>query len=76
MSSKTDHPSHYNDGKKMETWDWIERGVTDEEFRGFLKGNILKYLHRYETKGKEEDLEKANVYINKLKEFQYKNGNK
>lgn len=69
--SKTDHPSHYNDGKKMETWDVIERFISDEAFKGYLIGNTLKYLHRYEGKGKAEDLDKAIVYINKLKEFQY-----
>jgi hypothetical protein len=69
--SKTNHPGHYNEGKKMETWDVIERFMSDEEFKGYLIGNTLKYLHRYEGKGGEEDLEKAIVYIKKLKEFKY-----
>ena len=69
--SKTDHPKHYNQGKKMETWDIIEKFMTDEMFKGYLLGNALKYLHRYEGKNGPEDLDKAVVYINKLKIFQY-----
>jgi hypothetical protein len=45
--------------------------MTDEMFKGYLLGNVFKYLHRYEMKGGAEDLDKAIVYINKLKEFQY-----
>lgn len=55
----------------METWDWIERGVTDEQFKGYLIGNVLKYLHRYEQKDGVADLDKAMEYIKKLKEYQY-----
>jgi len=69
--TKIEHPSHYNEKKKMETWDWIEKGLTDEEFKGYLKGNVLKYLHRYESKDGAADLDKAIEYIKKLKEFQY-----
>jgi len=69
--SQTKHPSHYNDGKKLETWDWIEKGMTDEMFKGYLLGNCLKYLHRFEDKGKGEDLKKAKEYIEKLDKFQY-----
>lgn len=71
-NSKTNHPSHYNEGKKMETWNWIEKGMSDDQFEGYLMGNVLKYLHRHERKGKTEDLDKAIVYINKLKQFKYK----
>ena len=70
--NKTEHPDHYNADKKLETWTWIERGMTDEMFKGYLLGNVMKYLHRYEMKGGAEDLDKAIVYINKLKEFQYR----
>lgn len=69
--SITKHPSYYNDGKKLETWDWIEKGMTDEMFKGGMLGNCLKYLHRHEDKGEEEDLKKAKEYIDKLTEFQY-----
>jgi len=71
MESKTKHPDHYNEGKKLETWDWIEQGLSDEEFRGYLLGNTMKYMHRYRKKGGKDDLEKAKEYIDKLIEFEY-----
>lgn len=65
MSNKVDHPEHYNFGK-METLDLIDNFSTPEEYDGFLKGNIIKYLHRYNYKNGLEDLEKAQWYLNKL----------
>lgn len=44
--------------------------LTDEEYKGFLKGNVYKYLKRYEHKNGKEDLEKATVYLNKLCDFE------
>ena len=44
--------------------------LTDEEYKGFLKGNVYKYLKRYEHKNGMEDLEKATVYLNKLCDFE------
>lgn len=69
MSEPTS-PDHYKQGK-METWDWIERGLTDEEFTGYLIGNVYKYIQRYESKNGEEDLKKAQVYLKKLIDFKY-----
>ena len=37
--------------------------MTNEAFRGYCKGNVLKYLYRYEDKGGVEDLKKARVYL-------------
>jgi hypothetical protein len=65
------HPEHYKKGKRVETWNWIEMGMTEEQFEGFLLGNIYKYLHRYKSKGKRLDLEKAKEYIDKLIETEY-----
>jgi len=69
--TKIEHPAHYNERKKMETWDWIEKGLTDEQFKGYLLGNVLKYLHRHDQKDGPDDLDKAIEYIKKLKEFSY-----
>lgn len=55
----------------METWDIIEKILSDEGFKGFLIGNVIKYLHRHEQKDGPADLDKAIEYIKKLKEFQY-----
>lgn len=64
---KVNHPSHYNQGK-VETIDILKDFLTEEEFVGFLKGNVLKYLHRYKYKNGLEDLNKASWYLDKLKE--------
>lgn len=71
MVNKIEHPDHYNKEKKMETWNWIEKGLTDEQFKGYLLGNVLKYLHRYDQKGGPDDLDKAMEYLKKLKVFEY-----
>ena len=44
--------------------------LSDDEYKGFLKGNVYKYLKRYEHKNGKEDLEKATVYLNKLYDFE------
>lgn len=44
--------------------------LTDDEYKGFLKGNVYKYVKRYEFKNGKEDLEKATVYLNKLCDFE------
>jgi len=59
-------PPHYNDGG-IECIDAIEASMSQEAFRGYLKGNMLKYLWRYENKGGKEDLDKANWYLTKLR---------
>jgi hypothetical protein len=59
-------PAHYKTGG-IECIDAIEASLRIEAFRGYLKGNIEKYVWRYETKGNpKQDLEKAQWYLNKL----------
>ena len=59
-------PAHYLHGRK-ETIDVITDCMTNDEFHGYLKGNILKYVSRYKFKGEPlEDLQKANWYLNRL----------
>lgn len=61
-------PQHYN-RKGIEAIDAIEAALSEEEFLGYLRGNILKYNWRCRYKGKTiEDIEKAEWYSNKLKE--------
>ena len=59
------HPDHYTSGG-MQCWDAIKASMSDEAFKGYLKGNILKYMWRYEVKNGVEDLQKAQFYINRL----------
>ena len=60
------HPPHYQSAKGIECIDAIEAAMTVEEFRGYLRGNCLKYLWRAEKKGGDEDLKKAAWYLNRL----------
>jgi hypothetical protein len=64
------NPSHYNSGG-IECIDAIAESMTDEGFKAYCKGNVQKYLWRYEMKGKPlEDLRKAQWYLSRLIESQ------
>ncbi|KRM73023.1 hypothetical protein FC34_GL000744 [Lacticaseibacillus brantae DSM 23927] len=54
----------------METIDVIKASMQGDEFRGFLKGNIFKYISRYRKKNGVEDLHKAQWYVEKLTEYE------
>ncbi len=60
------HPPHYTDGKGIECIKAIESALTDEEYRGYLKGNIQKYVWREKHKGGTESLKKAQWYLDRL----------
>lgn len=55
-------PSHYTQGE-IETIDFIQDKLTREEFKGYIKGNVIKYVTREALKGKTEDLQKAEWYL-------------
>jgi len=60
-------PDHYKFGK-VECIEAIKESMTTEAFKGYCKGNALKYLWRYDYKGKAvEDLGKAEWYLRRLK---------
>jgi hypothetical protein len=62
-------PRHYNTGN-IECIDAIEESMSSIAFKGYLKGNCMKYLWRYDYKGKQvEDLKKAGWYLQKLTEM-------
>jgi len=44
--------------------------LTIDETRGFLKGNVYKYITRYQEKNGMEDLQKAKTYLDRLEEFE------
>lgn len=59
------HPKHYT----YSTYECIEvlRDVLGEEgFKEFCRGNVFKYLWRYNHKNGKEDLLKAKYYLEKL----------
>ena len=59
------HPPHYTDGK-IECIEAIEAQLTPEEYRGYLKGCIAKYIWREKHKGGVESLQKAQWYLTQL----------
>ena len=63
------HPPHYTGGN-IECIDAIRSSMTDMEYQGYLRGNILKYLWRFRHKNGTEDLRKAQWYLDKLIEAQ------
>jgi hypothetical protein len=62
------NPSHYTFGG-VECIEAIEASMSPEAFKGFLKGNIQKYVWRYEQKGGVESLKKAQWYLQHLIAF-------
>jgi len=59
-------PKHYNTGG-IECIESIEASMSRLEFVGYLKGNLSKYIWRYNYKGKPiEDLRKAQWYLERL----------
>lgn len=65
MHDPVNSPKHYASGA-IECIEAIEASMGLEAYKGFLKGNILKYVWRYETKGGVESLQKAQWYLNRL----------
>ena len=73
-NSNINHPSYYNNNS-LETIEVIKGSLSKEEYSGFLKGNILKYVSRADFKGKAvEDLEKAKWYLDELIKSKTKGG--
>lgn len=62
---EVNHPAHYTQGG-IECIDAIQAQLTPDEFRGYLKGNIAKYMWRERSKQGKVSLEKAQWYLNKL----------
>ena len=57
-------PSHYVD-QGVECIDYIKQQLTADQFRGYLLGNITKYIHRHNYKNGLEDLKKAQWYLDR-----------
>lgn len=73
MSNATEynHPQRYTGKDGKDLIDRFEEGLmSEEQTRGFLKGNILKYVTRYESKDGTKDLLKAQEYLKRLIAFE------
>lgn len=70
IKDEVHNPEHYKlDGLNIEVVDVIRAVLTDEEFKGWCKGNALKYLMRAGKKDKskeKQDFAKAGVFISWL----------
>jgi hypothetical protein len=60
-----DHPPHYTQGG-IECIDAIKAALTPDEYRGYLKGAILKYAWRERHKNRLQDIKKLRWYSNEL----------
>lgn len=50
----------------IQPWSAMQSWMNKEQFMGFLRGNIIKYVARCDIKGGIEDLKKARHYLDKL----------
>ena len=57
--------NHYA-SKAVQPWDAMQAWLSREEFAGYLRGNVIKYMARCNDKGGIEDVRKARHYIDKL----------
>ena len=66
--SKVIDPEYYKDGG-IEVIEYIKAKLSNEEFLGFCKGNVLKYMSRHGKKHTDNhDCDKAMYYLKKLKD--------
>ena len=59
------NPDHYRRGA-IEAIDFLQDTFTPQQFEGYLRGNAMKYLIRYDKKNGLEDVQKAQWYIERL----------
>ena len=57
--------AHYTN-KDIQPWDAMQSWMTEEQFKGFLMGNVVKYIARFQDKGGVLDLQKCRHYLDKL----------
>lgn len=57
-------PAHYDTG--IDAIAFMRANCPPEQVEGFLRGNALKYLQRYDKKNGVQDLKKARHYIEML----------
>lgn len=57
---------HYR-SQPIQPWEYMESCMTEEQFVGYLRGNVIKYVSRYDKKGGLQDIDKALHYLQKLR---------
>ncbi|QFG05650.1 hypothetical protein 031MP004_73 [Bacillus phage 031MP004] len=58
-------PNHYHKGD-IDVIQALQAQMTKEEYEGFMKGNVAKYVFRELWKGGAQDLEKARFYLDRV----------
>lgn len=68
MSSKKQVGGDHYKSMDVQPWDAMQAWMTDDEFKGFLRGNVIKYVARAGSKGGSvmEDFQKAQHYLEEL----------
>lgn len=69
LKESTLEPSYYQQNGQ-DLIDHLSEIFNADMFIGFMTGNIFKYLTRWQQKNGIEDLEKAQVYLNRLIKFE------
>lgn len=54
----------------VQPWDAMAAWMTPAELKGYMRGNVIKYIARYQNKGGVEDLKKLRHYADKLIELE------
>ncbi len=62
------HPSHYESGK-FECIDVMVEALGVDNVKGFCLCNAFKYIYRHRRKNGDEDIKKAQWYLNKYLEL-------
>ena len=67
MTEEINHPERYGGDTTYECIKVLEAWLPTEQYKGFLRGNALKYLCRVGKKDNTvQELKKAEWYLNKL----------
>ena len=72
MNDNVNHPSHYQG--KFECIDEMLALFGIDAVIGFCKCNVYKYRYRSNAKNGQEDLDKANWYMDKLMDLELLRG--
>ena len=70
---RVNKPIHYQG--TIEAIDAIESSMPLQQQMGYLKGNVMKYIIRWDRKNGLEDLKKAQWYLNRMIDKQEKHEN-
>jgi hypothetical protein len=70
---RVNKPTHYQG--TIEAIDAIEASMPLQQQMGYLKGNVMKYIIRWDRKNGLEDLKKAQWYLNRMIDKQEKHEN-